>query len=193
MFPVEDERAKICSNKDANDDVAIVVHGEQHDKVRHGELESVKQSSDGLLSKTGTESGHWWLASGRCSVETSACAILSLRLTTLRGPSNIGLNGCKSVGSDVLLSDHVVVFFACTSEKLETNDQKNDADAGASEGTSCLYVPAPSDEAGVDGVPVPQHRNLAASAHSHSSVPSRGSRRRGCGERLCCGACHIHA
>lgn len=40
-IPTKDEMTQVGPDKDANDKVAIVVHGEQHDKVGDGELKHV--------------------------------------------------------------------------------------------------------------------------------------------------------
>ena len=37
-LPAKDEVAQIRANEDANDDVSVVVHGQQHDEVGDGKL-----------------------------------------------------------------------------------------------------------------------------------------------------------
>ena len=50
-IPAKEKEAQERTDKDADDEIAVEVHGEQHDEIRHAELEHVKQSSDGLLTK----------------------------------------------------------------------------------------------------------------------------------------------
>lgn len=54
-LPTTDEVSKICADEDADNDVSVVVHGEQHDKVCYCELEHMKQSADCLLDDAGAE------------------------------------------------------------------------------------------------------------------------------------------
>jgi hypothetical protein len=51
----EDEVPNIRTNEDTNDNVSIVVHGQQHDKVRDRELQHVQQGADCLLQYTWAE------------------------------------------------------------------------------------------------------------------------------------------
>lgn len=37
-LPPEDEVSKVCADENADDDVSVVIHGEQHDEVGDGEL-----------------------------------------------------------------------------------------------------------------------------------------------------------
>lgn len=48
-MPAGDEVTDESANEDADDDVPIVVHGEEHDEVRHSELQHVQQCADELL------------------------------------------------------------------------------------------------------------------------------------------------
>lgn len=40
-LPAEDEVSKISTDEDTDDDVPVVVHGEQHDEVSYGKLKHV--------------------------------------------------------------------------------------------------------------------------------------------------------
>jgi hypothetical protein len=54
-IPREDEESQKGANENADDEVAVVVHDEQHDEVRYTELNHVHQGSDWLLRKTRQE------------------------------------------------------------------------------------------------------------------------------------------
>lgn len=53
--PTEDERSNESTNKDADDEVPVEVHGEQHDDVGDGELSHVQECADELLEEVGRE------------------------------------------------------------------------------------------------------------------------------------------
>lgn len=58
----EDEVPDIRPNEDTDYDVPIVVHGQQHDKVRHRKLQHVQQRADRLLQYTRAKAwrrGNW--------------------------------------------------------------------------------------------------------------------------------------
>ena len=48
-IPGEDERANKGAGEDTEEDVSIVVHGQEHDYVRHGKLQRVDAGSNRLL------------------------------------------------------------------------------------------------------------------------------------------------
>lgn len=57
-------------------------------------------------------------------------------------------------------SDDVTIIFPLrATNKLEADDDEDDADAGTGELGARSVVPAASDEAGIDSVPVPEHLN----------------------------------
>ena len=47
--------AQECSDEDANDDVPVKVHRQQHDEVCHGKLKHVEESAEGLLEECRTQ------------------------------------------------------------------------------------------------------------------------------------------
>jgi hypothetical protein len=48
-FPGKDQRAQESADKDADDDVPVEVHGKQHDKISHSELEHVHERANDML------------------------------------------------------------------------------------------------------------------------------------------------
>lgn len=134
--PVADELAQPCTDEDTDDDVAVVVHGEQHDDVGGTESTGVDKSTDELLERGGTEG------------QGSAVGAM-------------GRGGCTTVELSI---QGRIVLLAQAAEEFDGHDEEDDADAGASEHALGPDVPLLRDEAGVDGVPIPQHRNLARGA-----------------------------
>jgi hypothetical protein len=53
----EDEVPDIRPNKYTNNDIPVVVHCQQHDKVRHGKLQHMQQRTNRLLQHRRPESG----------------------------------------------------------------------------------------------------------------------------------------
>lgn len=70
---------------------------------------------------------------------------------------------------DVLLDEQSVVLLDGAAEELEEDGEADDADAGAGEHALGGDLPVLTDEAGVDGVVVEHHVDLAA-AHAHAVV-----------------------
>lgn len=104
----------------------------------------MQQRADGLLPEVRAEGG-------------DGCARRSVAvLAAIRGRGRGGGGGCL-VSGDVLLDDVAVPFLDGAAEELEGHDEEDDADAGAGEHTLAGDAPGRGDEAGVDGVPVPQH------------------------------------
>lgn len=50
-LPREDKRSQERSDEDADDDVPVVVHGKQHDKIRNRELSHMEHGPDKLLEQ----------------------------------------------------------------------------------------------------------------------------------------------
>lgn len=57
--PAKDEAPDIRPEEDADDDVPVKVHGEEHDEVGHRELRRMDESSEGLLRDGQAESSRW--------------------------------------------------------------------------------------------------------------------------------------
>lgn len=115
-LPPEDEVSKVCTDEDTDDDISVVVHGEQHDKVCNRELQHVEQSTNGLLEDTGTELLH----SGSCSRRRSLTIVRRRRRCYC---------GRWSMGDQVLVHDVAVVLFAGAAKEFECDHEEDDADA----------------------------------------------------------------
>lgn len=157
-LPLKDEGAKISTDEDADDEVTVVVHGQQHDKVRDSKLNHVYQRTDCLLEHAWAEGRHG--GAGRAS----QLAIVDGFEALLGGIGwGSGLGCCGGGGGrllelvGVLLHDEAVVLLGQAAEELEGHDEEDDADAGAGEHALGLDLPGLGDEAGVDDVPVPEH------------------------------------
>jgi hypothetical protein len=48
-IPTKYQRSQERVNKDANDDIAIVIHRKQHDEISHAKLQHVQERSNKLL------------------------------------------------------------------------------------------------------------------------------------------------
>lgn len=48
-LPPADKIAKVCADEYTDDNVSVVVHGEQHDKVCYRKLQHMEQGADSLL------------------------------------------------------------------------------------------------------------------------------------------------
>lgn len=59
--------------------------------------------------------------------------------------------------SSKVTDDPLVVFFGQPAQELEHDDHQHDADAGGGEGAARGDLPGLVEEAGIDGVPVPEH------------------------------------
>lgn len=164
-LPLKDEGAKIGTDEDADDEVTVVVHGQQHDKARDSKLNHVYQRTDGLLEHAWAEGRHG--DAGRAS-QLAAVDGLEARLGGIGWGSGLGCGGggrgrFLELGG-VLLDDEAVVLLGQAAEELEGHDEEDDADAGAGEHALGLDLPGLGDEAGVDDVPVPEHL-VMGSAH----------------------------
>jgi hypothetical protein len=155
-LPPEYEVTQVCANEDADDEVSVVVHGQQHDKVRDSECTHVQCRPDRLLYNAWSElarchrhgaASNWRLLRGR---------ILSHAVVIRRGGSEgTGRRGNECLG--VLLNDEAVVLLGRAAQELEEDDEEDDADAGTGKHGFGAYVPGLCDETCVDDVPVPQH------------------------------------
>jgi hypothetical protein len=141
LQPIAEELAESSADEDANDDVAVEVHGEQHDDVRAGKGSSVDECAGKLLDK-GHAEGH---GPGN-DLGDAAGAALSGECGAVGGGTTVKLAHEKGI-----------VLLAEAAEELDENDEENDADAGGGEGALGRDAPGRAQEAGIDGVPVPQH------------------------------------
>lgn len=55
-LPGKDKRPQIRPDEYADDKIPVVVHGQQHDEIRHGKRRHVQQGADTLLDEGGAES-----------------------------------------------------------------------------------------------------------------------------------------
>lgn len=154
-LPPEDEVPDVSPNEDTNDDIPIVVHSQQHDKVRHSKLQHMQQRPDRLLQDSRTEPLH----SDRCTACSARIGSRAIVLGAVAGRSRAREpgSGCGGDGLGMLADEEAVVFFGGAAQELERDDEEDDADAGASEHALAGDVPGAREEAGVDGVPVPEH------------------------------------
>lgn len=54
-LPPKDEVANVCADEDTDDEISIVVHGEQHDEVRNSKLQHMQKRTDSLLQNCRAE------------------------------------------------------------------------------------------------------------------------------------------
>lgn len=175
-LPRKDKRAQKRADKDANNDIPVKVHRQQHDEIRHGKLQHVQRRPHRLLDQRRPHRRVLHLARlagwpGECGLQTTTTgAVVGVRGG---GRCGGGLGGFgrqdEVLRAETRAADNEgVVFAADAPEELQTEDEANDADAGAGEHPARGDVPGFGEEAGVYGVPVPKHGNLAA-GHMHPS------------------------
>lgn len=122
--PVTKELAQPTAHKDANNDVAVKVHGEQHDDVGAAKREGVDEGANELLERRRAE------VDGLARGDDSAGA-----------PA--GSNG-NAVGGGLALEltvQEVVILLAQTAEELDEDDEEDDADAGGGHHALVLDLP----------------------------------------------------
>lgn len=130
---MKDERTQISTDKDADDDVSVVVHGQKHDKVSNSKLHHVKQRSDGLLPDVGSEGG-------KSEWSSAGCDILGTTIRAAAGDDGGRGRGALEVGG-VLAEEVSVPFLDGAAEHFEGYDEENGADAGAGEHAAGGDVP----------------------------------------------------
>jgi hypothetical protein len=156
-LPGEDKRTKERADEDTDDDVPVEVHGQQHDKVRHGELEHVQQGAHQLLDQRGAD-GHLVVecGTGRLGCAFGGCAdgvggVLGVCVGAGFGCWGQALGrGCCGgvlVSQAGAADDKGVVFAADAAEELKADDEADDADAGAGEHAAGGVVPLTGEEA----------------------------------------------
>lgn len=69
-FPPKDEVAQICTNENANDEVSVIVHSQQHNEVGHGKCAHVQCRSDRLLHNARSE----FACCNGCRCSSSGCS-----------------------------------------------------------------------------------------------------------------------
>lgn len=134
-FPAKNEVSDVRADEDGDDKVPIVVHGEQHDKVRNSELAHVQQRADSLLEHARAEGTcRNWIA-----IRGAGCGCRHLAVTVYGGRGRRLGGGCEGAG--VLRNDVAVVFFAGATEEFEEDYQEDYTDAGACEHAFGCDVP----------------------------------------------------
>lgn len=147
-LPVEHKGSQVRAEEDADNDVSVVVHGEQHDKVSHSELHHVQKRADRLLTDVGAEGRDANGAGGSAVGGLAAIRASSIVANRRRRTLELG---------DVLADDVAVEFLDGAAESFEGHDKEEDADAGSGEHALGSDVPRGGDETRIDGVPVPKH------------------------------------
>lgn len=166
--PGKDKEADESTNEDADKYVAVVIHGQEHKHVRDRKLHRVKARADHLLVQRRhvTPPPHQRQRSlpvpqqrdhrMRRVILHTAVAIVTTRATIAVAFRQAGrTDRCRGEGGALL--DQPVIFALQAAEELEEEHEGYDADAGADEHAVGGDVPCRGQEAGVDGVPVPQH------------------------------------
>lgn len=127
VLPTKDEVSEVRTNEDADDEISVVVHSEQHDKVSDSELEHVEERADRLLDEAGAKLGIDDGSTGGCG--GSSCW---LAIAIFRWRGGVGsTNGRDRPG--VLCDNVAIVLLACATKELEDYDEENDSDTAASE------------------------------------------------------------
>lgn len=171
---MEHKGSQVRAEEDADNDVSVVVHGEQHDKVSHSELHHVQKRADRLLADVGAEGRDANGAGGRAVGGLAAIRTSSIVANRRRRTFELG---------HVLADDVAVEFLDGAAEGFEGHDKEEDTNARSGEHALGGDVPRAGDETGIDGVPVPKHRDHTAgtrAAHAHGGSSAGGG-------------CHIHS
>lgn len=147
-FPLECEEPDKRTEYDANDDVPVVVHGQQHDPVRQSKVERMQQSAYGLLPNRRSERRH--------RGEPRGAALLRDQrpVRGLRGAVRAG-RGERRSRLRVPLDQVPVVHLGGAAQELEEDDEQDDADAQPREPAARFDLPRLREEAGVGRLPVP--------------------------------------
>lgn len=153
--PGEDEAAQKRADEDTDDKVAIVVHGQQHDKVGYTELDHVQQRAQGVLQQGRTATEGTQASVGACSLGATdvgsssgsgggggggvvVVVVVVVRLFELLGGRGVDFVLEDGPGQEMdeergLAGGVFVELMAQTAEELEGHDEQDDADAGAGE------------------------------------------------------------
>lgn len=115
LKPVAKELSESGADDNRDDDVAIEVHGKQHDEIRDAESDGVDDRADDLLQGRRTEDER---GGGVRRGETRALLTLA------------GVCGQEGRPALELAQQVVVVLFARAAEGLQKDDQGGDAEAG---------------------------------------------------------------
>lgn len=152
--PVAQELADTSAQEDADDDVTVEVHGEQHDDVCTAKGHGMDKGPAQLLQRADAESH-------------------GLGTGDLGGTAGAALGGHgRTVGGGTaveLAEEEGVVLLAEAAEELDEDDEQQDANAGSDHHAVVGDVPRRGQEACIDGVPIPQHlqRPRLATAFGH--------------------------
>lgn len=168
-LPLEDKGAEEGAKEDAEQQVAVVVHGEQHEDIADEKGEHVQESPDGLLQNIWSERGNGTAAAaGDCRGGRLVGAVEGGAAACGCGGDGDGDGDGLTLG-DVLPDEVSVVFLDGAAEELEGQGEEEDADAGAGEHGGRGDAPLGGEEAGVDGVEVEQHGYFATGAAAHAA------------------------
>lgn len=140
-FPVENEAAQKGPDQNTNDKISVVVHGQQHHEIADAKLQDIQNRPHNLLPRAGAKSRYFG-SDGLYLVGEIGVDLVVLLVVV--------------VGA-VLSDQKAVVLFGGAAEHFEGDDQQHNADAGAGKDAAGGDLPGLGDEAGVDGVPVPEH------------------------------------
>ena len=133
-FPLEDESAYIGADEDTDDYIPIVVHGQEHDEVRHCELHHVEKCPDCLFEDGRAETlGRNGTLQGSCRVGGRS-SLWRASLTIIDADRGGWPGG-------VLADKVAVVLLDRTAHELERHGQQDDADARPREHARTPDVP----------------------------------------------------
>lgn len=187
-FPREEKRPQERSDEDADDDVPVVVHGQQHDEIRNRELGHMERGPDKLLEQRRPH---------RAVIDTSSGGGGDIGVRTLvrgRGRGAVTFWDGSSCSCRRRQRGHLpphtgtaddvgVVFAAHAAQEFKNHDEADDTDAGAAEHAVGGDVPVFGDEAcyGISEMRVAEwyakkkgryYRNQSCSSSTASIIPS---------------------
>ena len=161
-IPPEQQRPHERPTQDADNDIPVIIHRQQHHQIRRREQQRVQRRAHEPLPQ---------------SYPRHALSIMHAQpgpqLRRRRGADGIALLAllgrclaAAGVGAAVAVvavacaegaRDVAVVVALQAAQELEGEDEAGDAEAGAGEHGGGGDVPGGGEEAGVEGVPVPEH------------------------------------
>ena len=144
-IPLKEVYANEGAENNANDHISVIIHGQQHDPIRHGELRGTYQGADRLLSDI-------WPKRRRGRDVVVAIILGNQRV------ARPGVEGRIAVGllTD-LLDEALVVELGEPGERLEGNGHEDDANAQRCKAAARSYPPRRREETGIYGIPIPEH------------------------------------
>ena len=137
--------------------LTIVVHSQQHNKVPDRELHHVKRAPDNLLPQPKPclviNTAPWADCNQSIALSLTSDTVFIVLAAAILSGWQCGVIAAYQIAIELPLGP---------AQELQRDDEEDDPDTASGECAVRLDVPGAGEEAGVDGVPIPEHLGTLA-------------------------------